>query len=285
MTVVEQGGLSLPVTARRLSMFERLPAVYQDPARFRPTRVVEGASGDVTDWGVSAEDMLGVGSSGFAVADLQDALARSRHDPGPPDGAFGPRTADAVRAFQRQRDLTVDGLVGPQTLGELTAPLLRRFLDGLADVVDPVVAVLDNLAAYVSVDTAPDDFLEWLAWIVSADPMEDWAWDDERRRHVVATALELHRWRGTVRGIKAVVALHTGVQPDQVSVIDGGDTSWDPNPDAQIEPRRPRTVQVFVPPLERALGGLDMARIHRALTRALPVGFTVTFTVRGREPA
>ena len=35
------------------------------------------------------------------------------------DGVFGPRTAEAVRNFQRENNLQVDGIVGPQTLAAL----------------------------------------------------------------------------------------------------------------------------------------------------------------------
>ena len=35
------------------------------------------------------------------------------------DGVFGPRTAEAVREFQRCNNLTVDGIVGPQTMAAL----------------------------------------------------------------------------------------------------------------------------------------------------------------------
>lgn len=35
------------------------------------------------------------------------------------DGAFGPRTAEAVRSFQEENGLSVDGIVGPQTLAAL----------------------------------------------------------------------------------------------------------------------------------------------------------------------
>jgi hypothetical protein len=36
-------------------------------------------------------------------------------DPGPIDGNFGPRTEAAVRAYQTQQNITVDGIVGDQT--------------------------------------------------------------------------------------------------------------------------------------------------------------------------
>lgn len=44
---------------------------------------------------------------------------RAGHDPGPVDGAFGPRTELAVLSFQESHGLRVDGIVGPQTLAAL----------------------------------------------------------------------------------------------------------------------------------------------------------------------
>ncbi|SET64653.1 LysM domain-containing protein [Natronincola peptidivorans] len=55
------------------------------------------------------------GSRGDSVRKLQQLLADAGFDPGPVDGIFGPRTEEAVRAFQRNKGLTVDGIVGVAT--------------------------------------------------------------------------------------------------------------------------------------------------------------------------
>ncbi|MES2155571.1 MAG: phage tail tip lysozyme [bacterium] len=66
------------------------------------------------------------GSKGPSVTELQDALnGAGAQPPLVPDGDFGPKTLDAVLAFQTQRGLVVDGIVGPQTWAALdgsTAP-------------------------------------------------------------------------------------------------------------------------------------------------------------------
>ena len=63
---------------------------------------------------------LARGSTGGAVSGLQKGLltfggANSATDPGPIDGNFGPRTESAVRAYQTQQNIDVDGIVGDQT--------------------------------------------------------------------------------------------------------------------------------------------------------------------------
>jgi len=59
------------------------------------------------------------GSKGPAVRELQTLLKAKGFNPGPVDGAFGPKTKAAVLAFQRSRGIAVDGVVGPQTWGKL----------------------------------------------------------------------------------------------------------------------------------------------------------------------
>lgn len=95
--------------------------------------------------------------------------------------------------------------------------LCVRFTEGLDPTLAPVVSTLDNLLAYVDPAVAPADFLDWLGgWFgIALHPQLP----EDRRRALVARAAELQRWRGTVRGIAALVELVTGEAP---AVDDGG---------------------------------------------------------------
>jgi peptidoglycan hydrolase-like protein with peptidoglycan-binding domain len=55
------------------------------------------------------------GSSGSAVKLAQRLLTDYGYEPGPVDGAFGPKTKKAVKQFQQDFGLAVDGIVGPKT--------------------------------------------------------------------------------------------------------------------------------------------------------------------------
>jgi hypothetical protein len=71
-----------------------------------------------------AMSLLCTGSRGPEVVTLQQELNRQLY-PRPnltEDGIFGPLTERAVRAFQRQAGLGVDGIVGPQTRAALGLP-------------------------------------------------------------------------------------------------------------------------------------------------------------------
>ncbi|MDK2985864.1 MAG: N-acetylmuramoyl-L-alanine amidase [Clostridia bacterium] len=65
------------------------------------------------------ERTLTIGTRGWDVRQLQRRLDNLGIYPGPVDGIYGPRTAAAVRRFQRSRGLVVDGVAGPRTISAL----------------------------------------------------------------------------------------------------------------------------------------------------------------------
>jgi peptidoglycan hydrolase-like protein with peptidoglycan-binding domain len=73
--------------------------------------------------GISNGRTMRRGSVGEDVKQLQDALVSLGHlsprDRATGPGIFGPRTDAAVRRFQADRNLSVDGIAGPQTRAEL----------------------------------------------------------------------------------------------------------------------------------------------------------------------
>ncbi|WP_216829911.1 C40 family peptidase [Alkalihalobacterium elongatum] len=64
---------------------------------------------------------LRLGASGTGVTQLQEALKQLGHFDHRVTGYFGSVTDAAVRSFQRSQQITVDGIVGPQTLRAIEA--------------------------------------------------------------------------------------------------------------------------------------------------------------------
>jgi phage tail-like protein len=109
-----------------------------------------------------------------------------------------------------------------------------RFTEGLDPVLAPVLSTIDNIDAYVDPWLTPVDFLDWLAGWFGLEL--DATWPEERRRGLVANALELGRWRGTVLGLALLVELYTGTPAE---IEDGGavaasDDPGEPLPGAAV---------------------------------------------------
>ena len=91
-----------------------LKALLKDPGNAEYAGSIKAL---VNNGGPYAE--LKAGSKGPAVKDMQQKLKDAGFDPGPIDGAFGPKTKAAVEAYQKDKGLKVDAIAGPETLGEL----------------------------------------------------------------------------------------------------------------------------------------------------------------------
>jgi len=130
---------------------------------------------------------------------------------------------------------TTPGLPSPYPMGTLMPavyqedPFAMRWLEGLDDILAPVIATLDCLDAYVDPHLAPEDFLWWLAGWVGITLDENWP--AERARAAVAQAVELYRIRGTVTGLRAYLETLTG---GQVTIADSGGVAWSQTPGADL---------------------------------------------------
>jgi peptidoglycan hydrolase-like protein with peptidoglycan-binding domain len=82
---------------------------------------VDGIVGPMTWQALPADPntpVLSRGSSGSVVTALQNGLQKygtPPTDPGAVDGDFGPKTENAVKAYQQDRGVDSDGIVGDQT--------------------------------------------------------------------------------------------------------------------------------------------------------------------------
>jgi peptidoglycan hydrolase-like protein with peptidoglycan-binding domain len=96
-------------------------ATTTTPASTLPATPTTAAS-TATTTGYTTEPTTGAlkkGHSGNRVAAMQTKLKALGYDPGPADGKFGDKTEAAVKKFQTDKRLAVDGIAGNQTLGAL----------------------------------------------------------------------------------------------------------------------------------------------------------------------
>ncbi len=122
---------------------------------------------------------------------------------------------------------TVANLPSPHPIGPTLPAVYQedafslRLAEALDELLAPVFATLDDFTAYLDPGVAPEDFLEWLAaWVgVSLDQ----TWPIERRRALVASAVDLYRIRGTAAGLASQIAIYTG---GEVEITESGAAGW-----------------------------------------------------------
>lgn len=163
----------------------------------------------------------------------------------------------------------VEGLESAHPIGAMLPGIYQgddfaqRFTAGLDDVIAPVFSTLDNLAAYFDPYTAPDDFVEFLSLWVGIE--FEASWSMQRRRDVIAHAVDLHRRRGTVRGIREAVALVTNAA---VEVRENGGSAWAQAPGADL-PGDP-TPRLVVRIAAEDLPDLERRRIDALVSAVKP---------------
>ncbi|MFE7784244.1 phage tail protein [Streptomyces nigrescens] len=164
---------------------------------------------------------------------------------------------------------TPAGMVSPHPLGgQLPAvyaddDFAQRFVEGLDVVLAPLFNVLDCLESYFTPALAPEDFVDWLTtWVgTELDGTEPLA----TRRRAVATAVSLHRVRGTRRGLSDAVQLAFGVRPE---IIESGGATWSRRPlgpfPGSPHPGLRVTLRVHDP------AAVDPHRLHAVVAAARP---------------
>lgn len=89
------------------------------------------------------------GSTGAVVKQIQEALYLLA------DGIYGAMTEDAVKVFQRENGLTVDGIVGPATLAKLIPQRLKKSERKITEIIIHCSATPDGK------DYTVDDIRRW----------------------------------------------------------------------------------------------------------------------------
>jgi phage tail-like protein len=182
---------------------------------------------------------------------------------------------------------SVPGLASPHPLGPALPAVYQEdmfaqaLLTALDEVLAPVVSTLDNLDAYLDPHLAPDDFVTWLGtWVGIA--IDD-SWDQERRREIVARAVDLYRLRGTAAGLGQQIEIHTG---GTVEIVENGGSAWSIDPGGEL-PGSPKPLVVVRVHVDDPKA-LDPLRVDALVAAAKPahVEHRVEIVKRGaRTPA
>ncbi len=172
----------------------------------------------------------------------------------------------------------VPGLRSPHPIGEQLPAVYAedRFVQGftgaLDEVLAPVLSTLDNFAGYLDPAVAPEDFVGWLAhWVALR---VDESWSPAQLRQLVTRSVELHRWRGTQRGLAEHVQLLTG---GAVEVTDSGGVAASPQPGAPLPDPGPAWVKVRVRVPDPAQ--VDQRRLTATVMDSVPAHVRVTVEV------
>ena len=150
-----------------------------------------------------------------------------------------------------------------------------RLVSALEAVLDPLVAVLDNLPEHFDAAYAPRDVLELLSdWLaLERDELRS----GEERRRIVQRAPELMRLRGTRAGLELALALAFPGIPFRIE--DAGGVTWrlDPKDDWKDGP------ESFVIYCDMSLPENRLAAVARLVDQAKPAHVEYRLRVRAAD--
>jgi phage tail-like protein len=138
-----------------------------------------------------------------------------------------------------------------------------RFVGALETVLDPIVATLDALPAYVDPRLAPADMLEVLAAWLGIELDE--SMDEATRRELIVQWAEATRWRGTRRGLEMALRLTFPDLP--LRVDDEGGVVWTRDSSAPAAPAANRFIVYCDAPIPAA----RQAVVARVIEEQKPV--------------
>lgn len=118
---VGRDAIIYPGQELKLPKAVKLPTKKSERGYVLPAPVVDNtpSMGPINDY--AERPVLRVGSRGPIVARVETRLSGLGYLTGPADGQFDGKLRRAVRAFQMANHLHVDGVIGPDTWGRLTA--------------------------------------------------------------------------------------------------------------------------------------------------------------------
>ena len=146
-----------------------------------------------------------------------------------------------------------------------------RFIGGLEELLDPIVAVLDALPAHFAPDHAPRDILGLMAGWLGVDLDE--SQDLRHQREMVRQSAELGRRRGTVGGLELALQLTFPDVPLRIEDQGGVRWSLDQRP---VEAPPPS----FVVYCDKPVAEDVQARIARCIEQHKPVGTSYRLRVK-----
>jgi phage tail-like protein len=149
-----------------------------------------------------------------------------------------------------------------------------RFLLGLEEVLDPIVATIDLLPAHLDLKLAPPELVALVAGWLGVEL--DGGLPSEAHRRLVRQATQITRARGTSWGLERMLALAFG--RSDIEVRDGGGATWSEEPGPR--PAGDATLTVVCPP---SVPLATQAAIRRLVDEVRPAHVSVELSTAEGE--